>query len=410
MKNCSAALQAHLSGNPTSVAYIWKVKRTDGTILGFTTHDVDIVYDDGSGDSSITYLASNGFTNTASSNKSDLTPANLEVTGFLVSDDSSIKEEDLRYGLYDNALIQIRLVNWADLTMGDMILHTGTLGVVKMKNGLFTAELRGLAYKLTTILGGTYGPICRATFGSGTNGIGTGSETVLQIAVFAGGTGYAVGDTGTLFYGDNNATYLVTAVSGGIVSGIQLTNGGTGYTPLATQVATETGGAQPGSGTGLTVLMYVDLSGRDQWLCYVNVVNYQQTGSIANPISPTTLAPTAGLLQVGSATPTAPAPADWFDNGLITFTSGILESYTFEIKSWDGTNLELFLPLLQLPAAGDTFVIEPGCDHTTSDCQNKYGNIINFRGEDTIPGMDNYLAYAGVNPAPKNLPTGTGTT
>ena len=178
MKSASAAMQAHLAQGQTTLAWIWKVTRVDGTILGFTTHDVDILY------AGVTYLHSSGFTGSAQASKSDLTVDNAEVTGFLES--SSLEEADLRAGLYDEALIEIRIVNWADLTMGDLLVRSGTLGVVKMKNGLFTSELRGLAYKLTTILGQTYGPVCRSTFGfPGLNGIDMNSQWLCGVDVTA---------------------------------------------------------------------------------------------------------------------------------------------------------------------------------------------------------------------------------
>jgi uncharacterized phage protein (TIGR02218 family) len=306
MKAASSALQAHLAGGQMTVAYLWKIKRTDGTILGFTTHDQDIVYTD-SGEDTVTYLHSTGFTSTATAGKSDLSVDNMEVTGFLES--QSLVEADLRAGLYDDAIIEIRLVNWADLTMGDVLLRAGTLGIVKMQNGAFTAEIRGLTYKLTTYLGETYGPVCRAQFGSGLNGIDT----------------YA----------------------------------------------------------------------KD--LCMVDVTLYQQSGTVASAPSGVTIVPAAGLKMVGSENPAENAVAGWFNDGLITFNSGALEGQSFEIKTWDGATLTLYLPMPQAPAGGDTFTIEPGCDHTvgTNGCT-KYDNIVNFRGEPFIPGVDSIYNYPGV--------------
>jgi uncharacterized phage protein (TIGR02218 family) len=95
--------------------------------------------------------------------------------------------------------------------------------------------------------------------------------------------------------------------------------------------------------------------------------------------------------MVGSATPAAAAPAGWFDDGIITFTSGVLNGQTHELKTWDGTTLTLYLPLPTAPAAADTFSIEPGCNHTVYDCNNKYNNIVNMRAEVSIPGMDSLL-------------------
>jgi uncharacterized phage protein (TIGR02218 family) len=307
MKSISTALQAHLAQGQTTLAYLWKVKRVDGTILGFTNHDLNIgPYTDSDGDT-VTYLASTGFTGSAVANKSDLSVDNAEVTGFLESE--SLEEADLRGGLYDSATIELRIVNWADLTMSDLLARSGTLGIVKMKNGLFTAELRGLTDYLRINLGGTYGPVCRATFGSGLNGIDMGSH----------------------------------------------------------------------------------------YLCKVDVIAYRQSGSVSSVTNAVQIVPASGLLMVGSETPSAAAPADWFNYGLITFTSGVLENQQYEIKTWDGTTLTLYLPLEQAPSSGDTFTIEPGCNHLASNCQGKFGNIANRRAEDFIPGPDLYLNYPNAN-------------
>lgn len=87
---------------------------------------------------------------------------------------------------------------------------------------------------------------------------------VASMTVVNGGGGYAVNDTGFLdYYSDDNsrqsgnpssqdATYRVTAVSGGVVTGITLTNPGTAYS--TDQFACTAGGAQHGAGNGnLTV-------------------------------------------------------------------------------------------------------------------------------------------------------------
>lgn len=301
MKTISDALNAHLSGaNPLTLAYLWKIKRVDGTILGFTTHDQDIPYTDGDLDT-VTYLHSTGFTNSAAQSKSDTSVDNIEVTGFL--DSEALTGSDIRASLYDECAIQIRIVNWADLTMGDLYLRSGTVGEIKMINGQFTAEIRGLTYFLSTILGDLYGPICRAQFGSGKNGI------------------------------DMNS----------------------------------------------------------QWLCQVDVTAYRQTGSVGTSLDAVSIVPAGTLLMVGSPTPAAAAGAGWFDDGFIQFTSGVLAGQSFEIKTWDGGTLKLYLPLPAVPSAADDFIIEPGCNHLVFDCNGKFQNIVNFRGEQFIPGMDSYL-------------------
>jgi len=272
---------------------------------GFTTHDEDINY------LGTTYYAGSGMTNTATANKSDLSVDNSEVTALLVSDSDAITEIALRAGEYDYATVEIRIVNWADLTMGDLKVKSGTVGQVVMKNGMFTSEIRGLSQYFTTVIGSLYGPLCRAELGSGFNGI----------------------DVNT------------------------------------------------------------------QYPCCIDITKWRQTGVVESSVDPlhvvpaVTLSPFAPLLQPGSATPTAPAPNGWFNDGVMTFTSGPLKGFTVEIKSWDGTTLTMFLPLQYQPNVGDSFIIEPGCDKTAPTCFAKFNNIVNFKGENTIPGNDLVLLY-----------------
>lgn len=163
MKSVSTDLLAHLAGETTTLATLWKVKRQDGTLLGFTTHDVDIVYDDGLGDGDVTYMASTGLQPSATETATDLGVDNLQVAAFLDSD--AITEADIRAGFYDYATIQICIVNYADLTMGDLKIRKGTLGQIKVQNGQFSAEIRGLSFYFGTVIGKTFGPPCRADLG-----------------------------------------------------------------------------------------------------------------------------------------------------------------------------------------------------------------------------------------------------
>ena len=297
MKTISSALQTHFGQDSLTLAILWKVIRQDATVFGFTTHDQDIVY------SGVTYLAETGMTNTATANKADLSVNNLEIVAFL--DSSSISEADIRAHLYDYATVEIYVVNWADLTQGDLKVLSGTVGEIKMMNGCFTAEIRGLTQYYSTTVGALYGPSCRAELGSGLNGI------------------------------DVNNHYL----------------------------------------------------------CKIDITAYRQTGTASSSPDAVTIVPSAGLLMPGSSTPTSPAPAGWFNDGILTFTSGPMNGFTIEIKNWDGTTLTTFLPMIYQPLAGNTFSIEPGCDKTRETCFAKFNNIVNFRGEPDIPGNDLILLY-----------------
>lgn len=164
MKTISSRLAAHLAQSEISIAFLFKVVRTDGTVFGFTNHDFPITFtDDTSPFTPLTYQPLSGATPSATETTSDMTTSNLQVLAFLESE--VITEVDLIAGKYDYASILVYIVNWQDLTMGALLWKNGTLGEVKIKNGQFQAELRGLEFYLNTNIGDTYGPTCRVDLG-----------------------------------------------------------------------------------------------------------------------------------------------------------------------------------------------------------------------------------------------------
>jgi uncharacterized phage protein (TIGR02218 family) len=52
-----------------------------------------------------------------------------------------------------------------------------------------------------------------------------------------------------------------------------------------------------------------------------------------------------------------------------------------------------WLGLSFAPQIGDRFFYYPGCDKRRETCFNKFDNILNFRGEPDMPGVDHMLAY-----------------
>jgi len=170
MKTISPALDAHLAQQQTSLATCWRAELTDGSILGFTSHDRDIVLN------GLTYEASAGFSPTAIASNADLAADNLELDGVLAS--PSITETDLQSGRWDFARITIQMVNWADLSQGSLVQQVGTIGEVRVQRGQFTAELRGLAQQVQQQVGQIYSATCRAKFGDARCGVALGPLTV----------------------------------------------------------------------------------------------------------------------------------------------------------------------------------------------------------------------------------------
>lgn len=146
-RTISAALQAHLDGGATTLCTCWKIKRVDGVVMGFTEHDLDISFDNGDGDGSVTYLAASGYSRSAIQSKADLSVDNLDVDGVILSD--VISDADLRAGVYDFAQVRVFSVNWADLTMGAIKEQRGWIGPVAMADKGFKATLVGLQQALS---------------------------------------------------------------------------------------------------------------------------------------------------------------------------------------------------------------------------------------------------------------------
>lgn len=56
------------------------------------------------------------------------------------------------------------------------------------------------------------------------------TQTITNATITNGGSGYAVNNVVTITGGDNNATYTVASISGGVVTAVTVNNPGTGYT------------------------------------------------------------------------------------------------------------------------------------------------------------------------------------
>ena len=115
MKAASAGLIAHLGSDSLTLATLWRVTRIDGQVFRFTDSDRDRDY------GGETYLAALGYRRAAVASGADLAVDETELEGLLNS--ASISEAELRAGLWDGADVRIFVVNYADLTMGEIKLR-----------------------------------------------------------------------------------------------------------------------------------------------------------------------------------------------------------------------------------------------------------------------------------------------
>ncbi len=170
MKDVSGPFAAHLAQEVTTLATCWKLTRRDAVVMGFTDHDVAIVFD------GVAYQAQSGFTPSAIQNSGDLRVDNLDMEGMLSA--GSLSEVDIHAGLYDFAAIDVFMVNYADVSQGALRLRRGWLGEVAMGQNAFVAEVRGLTQKLSQSMGELYSASCRAALGDGRCKVDLAAHTV----------------------------------------------------------------------------------------------------------------------------------------------------------------------------------------------------------------------------------------
>lgn len=138
----------------------WRIYRTDGVALAFSTHDRDLWFD------GLTHRAAPGLLPSAIRRTNDLADDEAEVRGALSHD--TITEADIRSGRFDGARIEMGIVDWS--TLEREVLYAGTIAAVSHDAGGFSAHLRSAKADLDVDMVPRTSPSCRARFcGPGCN-------------------------------------------------------------------------------------------------------------------------------------------------------------------------------------------------------------------------------------------------
>ncbi len=140
----------------TTTAYGWRLDRTDGVALGFTSHDRDLLLD------GIVLRASPGMVPGAVVESLGMESGGLDVKGALTS--NAIRHDDLRAGRWNGAWLEIFLFDWTNPDGGKRLLASGELGAVSMSGDAFEAEFLGIAQALDRPVVPATSPGCRARF------------------------------------------------------------------------------------------------------------------------------------------------------------------------------------------------------------------------------------------------------
>lgn len=143
-----------------TVATYWRIYRTDGVALGFTTHDRDLWFD------GVLHRSAPGLTPSSIRRTADLADDAVDIQGALAHD--TISAEDLSAGRFDGARVVIGVVDWESLEQA--VLYGGFIGAITGDGDSFTAELRSAKAALDADPIPRTSPTCRARFcGPGCN-------------------------------------------------------------------------------------------------------------------------------------------------------------------------------------------------------------------------------------------------
>lgn len=137
-----------------TAATYWRIWRRDGIAMGFTSHDRALTFD------GLVHRAAPGMVPAAIRTTADLTEDSAGVEGALSHD--SIRADELAAGLFDEAAIEVGIVDWE--TLERSALYSGSLGRIEDDGRGFSAELRSAKAALERDLVPRTSPTCRATF------------------------------------------------------------------------------------------------------------------------------------------------------------------------------------------------------------------------------------------------------
>jgi uncharacterized phage protein (TIGR02218 family) len=156
MRAISETLATKLASGVTTLAFVWRVERRDGTVFAFTDHDRPLTFD------AIVAEPMQGLSGGAIEKSVGLSTDSASIAGALSSE--AITEAELSKGLWDGARVDIYRLDWS--APEDRVhVFAGHIGEVRRGVSAFEAELRGLQAALNVPVGRVFSRFCDADLG-----------------------------------------------------------------------------------------------------------------------------------------------------------------------------------------------------------------------------------------------------
>ncbi len=360
-KSVPALFQLHLNGEYLTLATLWDLTSADGSrSLHFTDHDANIPQGGN------TYKAASGYTRSALSGRIELNVDNTDVD--ILLDDVELDAVDIRNGVWDDAIITMKLVNYTKPTDGIIFIRRGTIGEIRMLDSQqATAELRGLTQKLSISLADIYAPDCRADLG----------DAVINV----NGTCFIILDPNywipNEFHGQRDLHEADKEGDDAIVKPTRFNDRNFISFEL---IGTETSGATEPA-WNLTIGGDT-IDGDVKWVTF-------RARTIEGVVA------SVSTLREFTITYIGDAPDAYLLEGVFTAISGPNAGAKKEVKSWtlSTKTVKLKLPLAVAMEVGDKITISAGCDKSVPECRDTFDNMFNYNGEPYVPGTNVTLNF-----------------
>ncbi len=207
MRSIPPALFAHLQQPVTTTCRLLRITLADGRQFGMTTLDRAVTYQ------GVGYSAINGIDTSIIATDTGLSVDNAEATALLSSDIDGITVQMAMAGELDDAQWEMLLINWADHSMGHIVIDAGDIGEVRVVDDtVYIPELLSYAMRLQQSIGHVWSRRCRATFGTEANsqtGCGVDAESM-----WVSGEVTGVGDEPTRVFADSSLSLTPAPVPG----------------------------------------------------------------------------------------------------------------------------------------------------------------------------------------------------